>query len=128
MLFFLISNDWEFHEGGDYPSLDGGQQNDLEYTEYSVLPQRKNSITGLVSGGTIERGKVKRKQKEIVDSITKLMSTNIKDNECLYFVRQPSSVTNARQGQQVTFQCQIRGQKPIGKKKVCSFHSLTLHV
>ena len=45
------------------------------------------------------------------------MSTNIKDNECLYFVRQPSSVTNARQGQQVTFQCQIRGQKPIGKRK-----------
>ena len=112
---FHISNDWEFHEGGDYPSLDGGQQNDLEYTEYSVLPHRKNSFTGLVSGGTIERGKVKRKQKEIVDSITKLMSTNIKDNGCLYFVRQPPPSTNARQGQQVTFQCQIRGQKPIGK-------------
>ena len=45
------------------------------------------------------------------------MSTNIKDNGYLYFVSQPPSVTNARQGQQVTFQCQIRGQKPIGKKK-----------
>ena len=49
------------------------------------------------------------------------MSTNIKDNGCLYFVRQPPSVTNARQGQQVTFQCQIRGQKPIGKKKSLLF-------
>ena len=45
------------------------------------------------------------------------MSTNIKDNGCLYFVRQPPSVTNVRQGQQVTFQCQIRGQKPIGELK-----------
>ena len=117
IFLFLISNDWEFHEGGDFPSLDGGQQNDLEYTEFSVLPHRKNSFTGLVSGGTIERGKVKRKQKEIVESITKLSSYTDVKKENLYFVRQPPPITNAIQGNQVTFQCQIRGQKPIGKSK-----------
>ena len=114
-ILFICSNDWEFIEGGDFPSLDEGQQNDLEYTEFSVLPHRKNSFTGLVSGGTIERGKVKRKQKEIVDSIKKLSSSTDVKNDNLYFVRQPTSVTNAIQGNQVTFQCQIRGQKPIGK-------------
>ena len=115
LCFFAFSNDWEFHEPGDFPSLDAGQQNDLEYTEFSVLPHRKNSFTGLVSGGTIERTKVKKKQKEIVDSITKLSSSTDAKKDSLYFVRQPPSVTNAIQGNQVTFQCQIRGQKPIGK-------------
>ena len=111
----LFSNDWHFHEVGDFPSLDGGQQKDLEYTEFSVLPYRKNSFTGIVSGGTIERGKVKNKQKEIVDSITKL-STDV-NRQHLYFIRQPPPLTNAIQGNQVTFQCQIRGQRPIGKPK-----------
>ena len=65
-----------------------------------------------MSGGTIERGKVKKKQKEIVDSITRL-STDV-NREHLYFIRQPPPVTNAIQGNKVIFQCQIRGQKPVG--------------
>ena len=73
LCLFAFSNDWEFHEPGDFPSLDAGQQNDLEYTEFSVLPHRKNSFTGLVSGGTIERTKVKKKQKEIQEKNSFLM-------------------------------------------------------
>ena len=117
IIFYFNSNDWEFHDIGDFPSLEGGQQKDLEYTEYSVLPYRKNSFTGLVSGGTIERGKVKRKQQAIVDSITRLSSTDLSRGH-LCFVRPPQPVTNTKQGEQVTFQCQIRGEKPIGELAV----------
>ena len=55
---------------------------------------------------------MKRKQKQIVDSIAE-MSTDV-NREYLYFVQEPPPVTNAIEGNQVTFQCQIRGQKPIG--------------
>ena len=52
-----------------------------------------------------------------MESITKLSSYTDVKKENLYFVRQPPPITNAIQGNQVTFQCQIRGQKPIGKSK-----------
>ena len=95
-------------------SLEGGQQNDLEHTEYSILPHRRNNFTGIVSGGTIERDKVKKRQTEIAASIVK-MSASV-HRESLHFIQKPAPVTTAIEGNPVTFQCQIRGQKPIGEQ------------
>ena len=100
-------------EDGELPSLEGGQQKDLGHTEYSVLPHRRNSFTGLVTGGTIEREKVRKKSKQICEMIEEVHADI--NTKALFFVHTPQRVTKAVVGSEITFQCQILGQKPIGK-------------
>ena len=100
-------------EDGELPSLEGGQQKDLGHTEYSVLPHRRNRFTGIVTGGTIEREKVKKKPKQTCEPIAEVHADINK--RALFFVHTPPRATKAIVGSKVTFQCQIWGQKPIGK-------------
>ena len=115
-------------EDGELPSLEGGQQKDLGHTEYSVLPHRRNSFTGIVTGGTIEREKVKKKPRKTCELIEEV-PVNI-NTKALIFVNTPQRVTNAIVGSKITFECQILGQKPIGKLNVVrdQYSNLLLYV
>jgi hypothetical protein len=82
-------------------------ENDLEHTEYSVLPLRRSSVS-------ISRGSAK----EMVKALT------ANSDGCPEFVSAPASKTSSTLGKTVTFEAVTTGAKPIGTQKLYfSFYS-----
>jgi hypothetical protein len=70
-----------------FSSLEGGQQTDLEHTEYAVLPMRRLSL------------------RENTNASSQMPT----------FAQTPKSVITVETGRAAKLECTVRGAKPIGK-------------
>ena len=87
-------------------SLEYGLQQDLEHTEYSVMPLRRPSMS---SAEKVIQSDTLRKTKSFADGIDGKEG----DKEIVFLKVPQSSVIHA--GKRVTFKCVVQGAKPIGK-------------
>ena len=89
----------------NFASLEFGQQQDLEHTEYSVLPLRRPSVS---SSTKVIQSDTLRKTKSYADGMDGGIEREVR------FLKVPQSVV-IHTGKRVTFKCVVQGAKPIGE-------------